>query len=59
MKATKYAITITVECLSTDCVTALVQWDLAEYNQEVCNGILPHDDGDEVSWDTHSNQVII
>ena len=59
MKATKYTVTIVLEALSLDCVNGLVSQALLQMDSEVVNGRLSHDDGDSVSWDVETKDVVI
>ena len=60
MKANKITVTIEMEMLHIDCVSALVADALAQIREyEKHNGELIAEDGDTVKWKTKSEEVDI
>ena len=58
MKATKYTMTITVEVLSLDSVSALLSHIRDEIDNEVIQGKLTMSDGDTVAWQVETDDVL-
>jgi len=58
MKGNKTTVTVIIEALSIDSVPAILN-QVAEMFQayECPHGMLSHDDGDQVTWQTQTAQV--
>ena len=59
MKAEKTKVTITFEVLSDGSIPGMAQEVLNQMTNEVANGTLRWEDGDEVNWETTKERVII
>jgi hypothetical protein len=57
MKATKYTVTIELEVLSMDVVRTQLIQVLDAFSNEHINGYLSSEDGDNVAWSTHAEEV--
>jgi hypothetical protein len=57
MEATKYTVTVTIECLSMDSVPALLRQVIEGVDTEAPTGAIFHDDGDQVEWITGKEEV--
>ena len=57
MKATKYTVTVELEVLSLDVVRTQLFKVLGAFEDEHINGYLSSDDGDNVAWSTHAEEV--
>lgn len=57
MKANKFTVSITVECLSMDSVPALIENVIRQIRDEKVSGSFDYSDGDLVSWDIFSEPV--
>lgn len=50
MKATKYEVTVRLECLSVDCIYGLLIEVAGHINNKTLDGNLEHEDGDSLRW---------
>lgn len=57
MHATKYTVTVVINVLSMDSVSALLEEVQDGIYSETTDGSIHKSDGDEVKWTTESNKV--
>lgn len=60
MKTIKYTVTVQIEVLDMDSVTALLDEAkqlIGVVNNDIHNGKLTHNDGDTVQWNTEVKEV--